>query len=686
MPPGDKQYWIRTEQGRVWGPYQLEALDRLRGQLTERAEASLDGREFRAGMDFPELRQLLKAPRAAPAPAPAPAPAAPKRTPTGEMYIGPALRAMLGDSAARKVEPPAAPERTLTPPAVPKAGGPPVMRPVAAPVSDKLELPAEGKLADLSPVRLYALAALPGASGSLELHLESGRRITVSFRRGVPDHLGSDDPELSLLRFLQFRKVVSPEQAQKAEEHATKSAVDVVSALFQLQLIPPADAHKLLGEHAIFLLDRALETSRGTFSFKADAPSPRGAFPLGQKWVLLAEAVRRLDPAPLRARLGKRLAHHVQRSGGSSIGKVEELALTAQETRLYTAVDGTRTGDQLLEQHGAPVALRLLYLLTELKHVSFGEPVEEPRPPAPAAEPVAVAPSAPPAPPPAAAAAAPVPQRPPPPQAPARAPASRPQPTPPRASTPAKPAPPPPKPAAPARTYATPPPDETPQAQVARLGGILARLEKGTHFEALGLDKKAGAAEVKKAFVLLARDLHPDTVTDPTQGELRALKESLFARVNEAAQVLGDDARRKEYEAELTGDKKDVDVGRIFDAEEKFQRAEILIKARKYKEGVALLDEAIQLNDQEAEFYAWRGYARFLLATDRKQAFDECAAEVKKALKLVDRCLPAHLLLGHMHKVVGDLKSAASAYQRVLQLDEKHVEAQRELRLMGKKS
>ena len=60
MPPGDRQYWIRTEQGRVWGPYPLDALERLRGQLTEKAQASLDGKEFRSGMDFPELRLLLQ--------------------------------------------------------------------------------------------------------------------------------------------------------------------------------------------------------------------------------------------------------------------------------------------------------------------------------------------------------------------------------------------------------------------------------------------------------------------------------------------------------------------------------------------------------------------------------------------------------------------------------------------------
>jgi len=49
---------------------------------------------------------------------------------------------------------------------------------------------------------------------------------------------------------------------------------------------------------------------------------------------------------------------------------------------------------------------------------------------------------------------------------------------------------------------------------------------------------------------------------------------------------------------------------------------------------------------------------------------------------MVDRCLPAHLFLGHMAKILGDPKLAKKCYMRVLELDEKHVEAQREMRLM----
>ena len=91
------------------------------------------------------------------------------------------------------------------------------------------------------------------------------------------------------------------------------------------------------------------------------------------------------------------------------------------------------------------------------------------------------------------------------------------------------------------------------------------------------------------------------------------------------------------------------------------------------------------MNADEAEFYAWRGYAKFLLATNRKGAFEECAGDCHKAIKMVERCLPAHLFLGQMSKVVGDLKQAKRCFLRVLELDEKHVEAMRELRLMGQK-
>jgi tetratricopeptide (TPR) repeat protein len=676
----ENNYWVRTEQGRIWGPYTLQALERLRGQLTEKAEASLDGKSWRPVSEFPELKDLLVPARKVEKVAPA-ADAPPPR-----------ISKAIAEAFGIKDEPVAAPasEKPAEAAAV-AAPAPAKPAPPPPPAETPLEVPESGDLAELSPVRLYGLAALTNASGWLQLELE-GRMLQISFRRGTPEQLSSDDPELSLLRFLQQRGVVPAASAHQAEEQSARSGQDIVSVLFQMQLIPPADAHKLLGDYAQFLLDKAFVSWRGKFTFEKDAPSPPGAFPLGQKWTLLAEAIRRIEVPPLRARLGKKLLRPVQRSGGLGIGKVEELALSAQEARVYASIDGTRTGEELLKAQDPAVTLRLLYVLVELGHLAFAESHEQ--------EEAATDPELP---------KIEVPQKA---EAPKRAlpknaeraPQARELPKTARAAAPPpvmKSAPPvmqpssPPKPipaqpppiSRPPPAFAQTPQGESPQEAMTRLAALQEKLAKADHFEALGVERKtATSAEAKRNFFVLAKELHPDTVSDPAQADLKELKERIFARINEAAQVLTDDKRRKEYEEELEGKKNSVDVARIFAAEENFQRAEILIKARKYPEGLELLEKAISMNDQEAEFFAWRGYARFLIARDRKEVYQDAAGDCRKAIKMIDKCLPAHLFLGHMSKVVGDLKLAQKCYQRVLELDPKHVEAQRELRLMGKKA
>jgi len=703
----ERNYWVRTEHGRVWGPYSISALERLRGQLTEKCEASTDGKEWHPGADFPELRSLLVPARkierqtAAPAAGPriskamAEAFGGTPAAPSDSAAIAPAPGMVKGPPVIAPVIAKGPPVIARGPPAVAKGPpdaprSPPVMAkapPPPPPAPEQLAVPESGDLAELSPARVYALLALNSGSGALQLELDKGRMLQISFRRGTPEHLSCDDPELSLLRFLQSKGTVEADMALAAEEQAAKSGQDIVSVLFQMQVIPAADAHRLLGEHAVFLLDRALGTWRGKFTFNKDAPVPPGAFPLGSRWALLVDSVRRLDAALLRARLGKKLLRPVVRSGGLALGKVEELALNAQEARTYAGIDGTRTGEELLRAHETAATVRLLYLLTELGHLAFAD-VEEsaaapeppakvapPQPaPAPAAAPQRELPKASREPPPAASA----PPRPAPPPVMKPAPPARPPAAAPKAAAPVLSRPPP--------TFAQGPENESPDAALDRLSALWERLDKADHFEALGLDRKtATPAETKRNFFVLAKELHPDTVTDTTLVYLKEVKERLFARINEAAQVLGDEKRRKEYESELDGKAENVDVSRIFAAEENFQKAEIFIKARKYQEGLDLLEQAIQMNADEAEFYAWRGYAKFLLSKDRKQSFEECASDCLKALKMVQRCLPAHLFLGHMAKALGDLKLAKKCYTHVLELDENHIEAQRELRLMGTK-
>ena len=62
------------------------------------------------------------------------------------------------------------------------------------------------------------------------------------------------------------------------------------------------------------------------------------------------------------------------------------------------------------------------------------------------------------------------------------------------------------------------------------------------YYEILGVDKKASADEIKKAYRKLAKKYHPDT----HPGDKAA--EEKFKEINEAYEVLGNDERRKKYD------------------------------------------------------------------------------------------------------------------------------------------
>ena len=62
------------------------------------------------------------------------------------------------------------------------------------------------------------------------------------------------------------------------------------------------------------------------------------------------------------------------------------------------------------------------------------------------------------------------------------------------------------------------------------------------YYKVLGVDKKAGSAEIKKAFRKLARKHHPDVAQDKTKAN------SLFSDINEANEVLSDPDKRRRYD------------------------------------------------------------------------------------------------------------------------------------------
>ncbi len=173
------------------------------------------------------------------------------------------------------------------------------------------------------------------------------------------------------------------------------------------------------------------------------------------------------------------------------------------------------------------------------------------------------------------------------------------------------------------------------------------------YYDILGVDEQATPQEIKKAYLKLAKQLHPDRY--PNDPDQRRRAQTEFARVTRAHDIVSDEERRTEYDTirnlkkkreqasiEDTHAQTIVDADRIFDpnstvpprsssqniggvspdetinvkwANKHLARADELLRRRRYQEAETAMKEAIRLCPKEpryhnklAEIYHARGW------------------------------------------------------------------------------
>ncbi|RKH45876.1 DUF4388 domain-containing protein, partial [Corallococcus llansteffanensis] len=407
-----RQYWVRNDRGTMWGPLTAPTIELLidSGAIQGRIQVSNDGLQFAFPWRFPEVRDafprelwgdgapaslLQSAPGAPPPPGPsapvaaptagpgavnAPRPAGPPPTagPGAMRAPAPAVRAGVdasGRPIATQAAGPGAPPR----PGAPVVGPPPAQARPAAPVPQAPQavlddgtnaVPPQGQLQQYSPVQLYGRIAAGEHTGLLTLGL-SDRTLWVHFRKGNPEFVDSSHAEDSLGLSLLGARLLTAEQLQQAEGSLERFGGDLLAALFGLGILQPATAFTQLAQRGGAILARVLRAESGTFTFEVrDLPSQK-AMPLGNRWAVLSDQVRRIPTSDLKRRLAQVLALPIMKSGGRV--PASELRLTPHEVRALAFIDGVRSLGQLLQDvpQDADHLLRLAFLLKELNGVSF---------------------------------------------------------------------------------------------------------------------------------------------------------------------------------------------------------------------------------------------------------------------------------------------------------------------------
>ena len=140
----------------------------------------------------------------------------------------------------------------------------------------------------------------------------------------------------------------------------------------------------------------------------------------------------------------------------------------------------------------------------------------------------------------------------------------------------------------------------------------LARIDELDFFQLLGITKAASSKDVQDMYFMLAKKYHPDRLKASPEINLKDA-EQFFTRITEAYNVLSNAQSRREYENSISASTIEHEklLQRIVDSEQIYLEGQAFLQRNLYKEAVEKIQKAIQLYDQEPEYFIKLGWALF---------------------------------------------------------------------------
>ena len=215
------------------------------------------------------------------------------------------------------------------------------------------------------------------------------------------------------------------------------------------------------------------------------------------------------------------------------------------------------------------------------------------------------------------------------------------------------------------------------------------KMRESHYFEILDVNERNSDEEVRTRYTDLAKEYHPDTLRQDAAPELLAARRKLFALIGEAFEGLETEDQRYAYAHDLdqgrVGGTNDLQkVQDVLHSETLFKKAEILVRVKKYDEALAHLEEAIRLNEADAEFRTFKSYVEYLVAAkegERIVPAEKAIKEIQAALREQENIASAYLALGHLYRAVEKHQLSLRNFEKVLEYDEHHPEATRHIRM-----
>lgn len=207
-------------------------------------------------------------------------------------------------------------------------------------------------------------------------------------------------------------------------------------------------------------------------------------------------------------------------------------------------------------------------------------------------------------------------------------------------------------------------------------------------FAVLGLPFGASTAEARSAYSNLVRTWHPDRIPDKL-AELRPQAATVFARLTEAHETLGNEASRVRYMAEHSAGQTTDDlraeeeaVRGALDAIGEFQRAEVFVKKRDYAQAEIHARAAVEGDATQADYIALLAW---ILSTKADYQNDESIrvliADLSRAIEMSPLCERARYYRGTLLKRLGETEAAMRDFKKTVEINPGNIDAAREIRL-----
>lgn len=187
-------------------------------------------------------------------------------------------------------------------------------------------------------------------------------------------------------------------------------------------------------------------------------------------------------------------------------------------------------------------------------------------------------------------------------------------------------------------------------------------------YSILGVHKTASAAEIKKAYLQLARANHPDRFSEESARQDADVR---FQQITEAFNQLRDEKSRQEYDRSLAKETKTPEEeARLY-----FKNAELREQSQEYDSALKLYYEAMRLQPGNVEYILAAGR---LMAKDKsklRQAADLFTQAIEKDPKSPE----SHLELGDLYVRAGMKVRAKRVYENAVASMPNHPELKKRL-------